>query len=268
MNSFHTLFSFPPRLLMLMISLLLAGAPAWSAPIFNAALNNSNLTASLGWSSDLGPPLDNQTGPFVSNGSPVTISASAVRDGRSISGSITQTAPYVLKGEYWAADWTGVLNIPSPAFYGLFATASANGNWSFSIPGVAPPVVAATPFYYAAIWAIGAPDAIHPTFDVASVHPTTPLAAGSAVGTFRQQDFTSVGIPGFPSRPSFGAATFSLDSNAPASMTYSYRIAFSTTPIGVGVFDPPVSAVPEPSSFLLFAAGLALLALLRVRRYR
>jgi hypothetical protein len=237
----------------------LLGGPVSSAPIFTAGLNNSSLVARLDWSSDLGVDLVNDAGAFAANGSPQTVSASAFRDGRTISASITQTAPYVLNNQYWAADWTGLLNIPAGGFYGLGATASASGNWSFSVSP-------ATTMYYAAIWSINAPAAIHPGFDVASVHPVAPQAGGSALGSFKQQDWFSFGIPGFPSRPTFIAETWSLDQNPPGSMLFSYRIAFSTTPIGADVFDPPAGNVPEPTTYLLSAAGLAVLAVLRGRR--
>lgn len=235
------------------------------APLFNATLSNNNLVARLDWSSDLGVDVVNQTGPFIANGSPVTQSASAVRDGRAISASITQTAPYVLGGQYWAADWTGVLNIPAGGFYGLSATTSASGNWGFSVPGLTPDQVALTTFYYAAVWDISAPVEIHPGFQVSGVHPVIPQSHGSATGSFTQQQWGAVGVPGFPSRPSFEAATWALETNGAASMRYSYRLAISLTPIGADVFDPPAGQVPEPATFTLAGLSLGLLAFLRRR---
>lgn len=234
----------------------------FAAPLFNATLSNSNLVARLDWSSDLGVDIVNQTGPFAANGSPVTQSASAVRDGRTISASITQTAPYILGGQYWAADWTGVLDIPAGGFYGLAAATSASGNWGFSVSGLSSAQVALTTFYYAASWDISAPVEIHPGFQVSGVHPVTPLSHGSATGSFTQQQWGAMGIPGFPSQPNFEAATWALQTNESASMRYTYRLAISLTPIGADVFDPPTGQVPEPATFALAGLSLGLLALL------
>ncbi|MSV27932.1 MAG: hypothetical protein EXQ52_04195 [Bryobacterales bacterium] len=236
---------------------------AHAAPVFSAAFYTSSLRATLGWSSDLGPYEVDQTGGFYATGAPVTVTAQAIRAGRPISATITQTAPYLLGGEYWASSWTGSLSIPGPGVYGLGASADASGAWIFDIPGLTQNQINATTFYFAALWDIHSPSDIHPSFYVA-MHSPVPLFHGTATGSFTPGNNHSFGLPDFPSNPQFGAGTQSFDSNSPGLMDFSYQIAFSTTPIETSVFN----SAPEPATWLMLAAPLAGIIAWRASRRR
>ena len=240
---------------------------AHAAPVFSAAFYTSNLRAALGWSSDLGPYEVDQTGGFQATGAPVTATAQAIRTGRSISATITQTAPYVLSGEYWAASWTGSLSIPGPGVYGLFASADVGGAWTFDIPGLNQNQINATTFYFAALWNINSPSDIHPSFFVA-MHSLVPAFHGTATGSFTPGINHSFGLPDFPSNPQFAASTHSFDSNSPGLMDFSYQIAFSTTPIDASVFSASTSGVPEPATWLMLLPPLAGIIAWRASRRR
>ena len=199
--------------------------------------------------------------PAIANATPaVPDSLRRYGDGRPIAATITQTAPYVLGGEYWAGSWTGSFSIPGPSVYGLGASTYASGGWSFDIPGLTRSQVDATTFYFAALWDIYSPSDIHPGFYVA-MHPLVPLFHGSATGSFTPGNNHSYLLPDFPSNPQFQAGTASFDTNNPGLMDFSYRIAFSTTPIEVSVFHP----VPVPASWLMLTAPLAWIIAWRTR---
>lgn len=225
---------------------------ARAAPVFTTTYHAAALGVGLGWSSDLGPDVVEVDRNFPGTSTPITKSAVATRDGRTIAGTITQTAPYVLADQYWAASWSGTLDVPGPGLYGLFASAFANGHWNFHIPGQTPAEDLATQFYFAELWdVVGATD-IHPQFNSGA----RPLS-GSQTGNFTVAGYNSFGIPGFPTVLDFSAATQSLDSNLAGRVGFSYQIAFSTTPIDASVFAP--SAVPEPGTWALALLGVAAL---------
>jgi hypothetical protein len=227
--------------------------PAEAGPIFNASYVGS-LTARLDWSSDLGIDLVNSTPNAPATGAPVTISAAATRDGRDISATITQTAPYVIDEQFWAGDFAGSFDIPGPGLYGLGAGTSTSGYWNFTIPGQTAAQNAATTFYYASRWTVTSPSDIHPHVNIQFLNPDL---SGQAVGSSTLGSLASFGLSGFPMQLSFSAATFAQDSNQPGLMNFTYQIAFSTTQIDASVFDPPVTPVPEPSTLLLAACGAA-----------
>ncbi len=238
---------------------------SYAAPAFDATYNGS-LTARLDWSSDLGVDLVNTTGVFLGTGVPVTVSASAVRDGRVIEANITQTTPNVLQDQYWAGSWSGLIKVPGPGLYGLQGTSGPTGAWLFSIPGQTPAEVLAQRYYFASIWDVSGPSDIHPIF-LNAIHAGAPLS-GTSVGNFTLAELFSFGLSGFPVGLTFSGQTFSLDINQPGTVNFSYRIAFSTTPIDARVFDPdpPPGRVPEPSTILLIAAGLIGFRFMRYRR--
>ena len=225
---------------------------AQAAPVYTTTYNAAALGVALSWSSDLGLDVIEVDRDFLGTSTPITKSAVATRDSRTIAGTITQTAPYVLADQYWAASWSGTLDVPGPGFYGLFANAFASGHWNFHIPGQTPAEDRATRFYFAELWNIVGPPDIHPEFNSG----TRPLS-GSQTGDFTVAEYNSFGIPGFPTSLDFSAATFSLDSNQPGQMGFSYQLAFSTTPIDASVFAP--SAVPEPGTWALALVGMAAL---------
>lgn len=248
-------------------ALLLLPQVSQATPIFTASHSTGDLFAGVGWSSDLGPNVGDSTGPFSGDGTPVTASASAIRDGRTISAQITQTAPYVLDDQYWAASWTGTFDIPGPGFYGLFAGASTHGEWSFDIPGLTFDELIRTTFYFAAVWDMAAPADLHPSFDATGAHLLVPPFHGSSTGSFELAPrFFQTGSALFTTAVIFNAATLAQDSNRPGNVDFSYRIALSTTPIDASVFDPTPSAVPEPGTCLLLAGPIAGLIARRWRR--
>ncbi|MSV29549.1 MAG: hypothetical protein EXQ52_12525 [Bryobacterales bacterium] len=243
------------RTLACVTALCLMPQMVYAAPVFSAGMYTNKLGAGLGWSSDLGPQVVSETGGFLASGAPVTVVAQAIRDGRAISATITQTAPYVLDDQYWAGSWTGSMSIPRPGLYGLSASVDSSSFWNFNIAGLTPSQVTNTTFYYAALWDIDAPSDIHPSFDAHGVHPVVPLSHGTATGSFTLGGYYSVGAQGFPTIPAFNAGTYSFDSNSPGLMDFSYRIAFSTTPIDADVFAS--AAVPEPGTIFLLGPCLA-----------
>ncbi len=105
--------------------------------------------------------------------------------------------------------------------------------------------------YFASIWEVDSPGDIHPGFDQYRSQPW-PLS-GSETGSFRN----SVVWPGYSNRVAVQAATYSGDTNLPGHLDFSYRIAFSTTPIDTRVFLPPAVPVPVPATWGLMLAGLA-----------
>ena len=121
---------------------------AQAAPVFTTTSNATALGVALGWSSDLGPDALEVDQNFPGTSTPITKSAVATRDGRTIAGTITQIAPYVLADQYWAASWSDTLDVPGPGLYGLFASAFASGHWNFHIPGQTPAEDLATQFYF------------------------------------------------------------------------------------------------------------------------
>jgi hypothetical protein len=248
-------------------ALLLAPRAAFATPIFTASYSSSDLFAGVGWSSDLGPNVGDSTGPFSGDGTPVTAAASAIRDGRMIAAQITQTAPYVLDDQYWAASWTGTFDIPGPGLYGLFAGAQARGEWSFDIPGLTFAELINTTFYFAAVWDMAAPSDLHPAIDAPGAHLLVPPFHASSTGSFELAPrFFQTGNPWFSTNVFVAASTFAQDSNRPGTVDFSYRIALSTTPIDASVFDPAPSAVPEPSTCALLAGPIAGLIARRWRR--
>ena len=237
---------------------LAAAASLWgagvaeAAPVFSATVDVGQHSVGLGWSSDLGPDVFVDVGPFPGTGAPVTASAVATRDGRTISASITQVSPYVLADQFWAASWRASADIPGPGIYGLFASLHSSSTWNFAIPGQTVAQNRLTRFYWASQWEVLAPADIHPDYNF-NGGVAEPLM-GSDSGSFTLQDWYSFGIPGFLTRHELGAATFSGDSNRPGHMDFSYQIAFSTTPIDSSVFIP--LAVPEPAPWALMLIGL------------
>ena len=246
----------------IVVVLSTVAAPVDAGPIFNAFYAGA-LTSRLDWSSDLGVDLINTLPSAPGNGLPRTVSAAAMRDGRPISATITETAPYVLADQYWAGAWTGTLSIPGPGLYGLAANANASGNWTFAVPGQTSAQDASTVFYYASQWTVTAPADIHPQFGVQFI--PGPGLSGEATGSFTLGNLGSFGLAGFPAQPSFTALTASLDTNSPGVMNFRYQIAFSTTPITPDVFAAPPTAAPEPATLSLVAVGAAA-ALVRRRR--
>ena len=113
-----------------------------------------------------------------------------------------------------------------------------------------------TTFYYASLWDVEGPDDIRPSFSPDG-GPNRPLN-GSETGSFTLSAYRSVGIPGYLTRPDFNGSTYSGDSNLPGHLDFSFKIAFSTTPIDASVFAP--SAVPEPGTWALALLGMAALA--------
>jgi hypothetical protein len=90
-----------------------------------------------------------------------------------------------------------------------------------------------------------------------------PLAGpyqGSQNSTFT---FLDTGVGGFVNAPPFGP----FDGNALGEYTFSLRVASITSPTTVlGQANMLVSTVPEPSTYALFGAGLAVIGLVRRRR--
>ena len=239
-------------------------ASAQAAPVFNASVHVTSVGVRLDWSSDLGPDVINSVGNFAGTSTPVTTTAVATRDGRTISATMTHVPLYLLANEFWAASWHGSISIPGPGLYGLSAAAFSSSLWNFAIPGQTHAQNLATQFYWAAVWDVDSPDDIHPSFNTGG--PARPLT-GSDSGSFTLADFYSFGIPGFPTSPEFAAATFSLDANRPGEMTFSLRYAFAVRPIDPSVFDPPFAA-PAPATWALLLAGLAGIGMRRSRRDR
>ena len=101
-----------PQRLIGAVAIGMAAAAAQAAPVFSATYDVSVLQVRLDWSSDLGIDFVDESTNFRATGAPITQSAIATRDGRTISASITQTAPYVLADAYWAASWTGSMDVP------------------------------------------------------------------------------------------------------------------------------------------------------------
>lgn len=264
-NSLRLLRSFSLRRLSIigLSALGVATVSVQAAPDFDASLVG-RIGIGLGWSSDLGLHVYD-TSPYEwADGSPVTVAASAVRDGRLVEGELTQSAPYVLQGQYWAASWSGWANIPEPGLYGLSATATVSSAWFFSIPGQTNEENRATRFYYASQWNVTSPADIHPFFEAQFL--VSPPLGGTATGSFTLGELASYGITGFPTTPSFAAGTHSLDRNAPGRMEFSYEIAFSTTPIDASVFV--TNSVPDAGSSLALLVPVCGLMAVVARRQR
>src|SRR5207302_10238855 len=111
-----------------------------------------------------------------------------------------------------------------------------------------------------------APFDIHPGIGNDDCYASCPLH-GSATGSFTMlYTYYLTGHAYFPTGVGFSAGTSSGDTNLPGTMDFSYRIALSTTPIDASVFAPPVSAVPEPATWLMLLVPLAGLVALRSDR--
>lgn len=246
-----------PQRLIGAVAIGMAAAAAQAAPVFSATYDVSVLQVRLDWSSDLGADVVDESTNFRATGAPITQSAIATRDGRTISASITQTAPYVLADSYWAASWSGSMDVPGWGYYGLFAAARTAGFWYFALPGQTHEQNMNTTFYYASLWNVDSPADIHPEFILGN-GGLGPLS-GSETGSFTLADYRRIGIPGYLTRPDFRGSTHALDRNRnlPGHLDFSYQIAFSTTPIDASVFLPPAVSVPEPSTLALMLIGLA-----------
>lgn len=233
------------------IGIAVATASAHADPGFSATYDVTALLAQVDWSSDLGPGVVDVSRNFRATAQPLTRSVIATRNGRTIGASITQTAPYVLADAYWAASWTGSMEVPGPGIYGLFANARTQGLWNFALPGQTYEENMNTTFYYAALWDIDSPADIGPSFSL-NGGPSRPLS-GSETGSFTLAAYRGAGIPGYLSGPDFSAGTRSGDNNLPGQMIFSFQLAFATTPIDSSVFAP----VPEPASWALMMIGVA-----------
>jgi hypothetical protein len=151
------------------------------------------------------------------------------------------------------------MDVPAPGLYGLFAGAHTRGVWAFDIPGLTFNELINTTFYFASLWDVDAPPDIHPDLSAGGTHAIASVLHGSATGSFKlERAFFETGNPWFGLNVFFGASTFAQDTNQPGTMDFSYRIAFSTTPIDASVFDPPAATdVPEPGSLLLMGGPVA-----------
>lgn len=257
------------RVAVVSVVVCLVSHAAQASPILEATYAGANLQVLFSWSSDLGPVVVSSTGPYVA-GPPITRSGDEVRNGRAISGTITQTGPYVLDDLYWAASWSGSLNVPGGGFYGLGVGGSGDGTWSFHQAGVSDADLANRTLYFAAMWDIVTPADIHPSFSVGGIHPVTLTGHGEATGEFQlYRDFFQYGLPGFRGTAAFGAGTSAQDSNQPGTMDFFYTIAFSATPIDARIFNAPApTVVPEPGTLLMTLGPLATLVARRWKRRR
>lgn len=212
-------------------------------------------------------------------GAPETVSVSGGRNSGTVSTQITQVAPYILNGAYWAGTWTSTIEATEGAGgqFGVHVGAAYHGAWYFGIDGLTANEVAHTTFYYAATWNTTAYEDLTPDYAISGglggigrslFSPVYGYGApsGSYSGSFMPWDFASSNYIGFNVLANPTGAFQVNPGNGPSSIDFTYSIAFSTTPIDASVFSPPVAEIPEPETYAMLLAGLGLLGFAARRR--
>ncbi len=209
------------------------------------------------------------------SGAPETAFTSGARNGGVISSRITQTAPYILNGQYWAGTWNITIDATENAGgqFGFGVAAASHSSWFFGIDGLSTSEAAHTTFYFAATWEMTPYEDLTPEFVVNGptggyrtlFHEAAGFgdASGSYSGSFRPVDYVGTNMVPFNVYAGAGGYFRVNPHNAASSVDFTYSIAFSTTPIDASVFTTPV---PEPETYAMLLAGLGLLGFAARRR--
>jgi hypothetical protein len=215
------------------------------------------------------------------SGAPETAFISGARNSGDVSSEMTQVAPYVLDGRYWAGTWTSTIEASAGAGgrFGLGVSGNYRGYWGFAIDGLSREEVSNTTFYYAAIWNTTPYEDFTPDYGITGgaggigrmlfspdyVGYSEDALSGSYSGSFTPWSFAGSDYIGFGVHANANNLAHVNAGNGPSSVTFSYSIAFSLTPIDASVFSP-AAPIPEPSTYAMLAVGLPVLFALRARR--
>lgn len=259
---------------LLALWLTFAAVVAKSAPAFTAG-TTGQLSVHVGFDDDDYQQAADYFSP-TGSGAPETASiTSFARNSGFVSTQITQVAPYILNGDYWAGTWNMTLAATAGAGgrFGVLVGAHYGGLWNFAIDGFTTQQIAQTTFYYAAKWTSTAYEDLTPEFASTGVggigrtlfFPDQNLGAASGAysGSFKPSDYDGANVShiGFALNANHNGYFKVNPGNADSSMDFTYSIAFSTTPIDASVFDQqsPATPVPEGGSTIVNLLAAAVL---------
>lgn len=255
--------------------LITAGAlvlsSAYAVPSFTAS-SSGTLSAQIGFDDLNNPGFSGQV-PTVGFGTPESLLIQGGRNSGMITTGITQIAPYILGGDYWAGTWNATV-AATPGAGGLFGVrvgAGYAGFWYFGIDGKSNAEVAATTFYYAAKWttsengggimpdiSVGGPGGIGRILHSPAHPPPVVTPSGSFTGSFKLSDFNAPNVTSMSFAVGLNPHGLLqvLPNNLESSLDFSFSIAFSTTPIDADVFAPSVDEATHVGASLFGAVGL------------